>query len=51
MELVEAQVARTPDALALTGAADVTYAELNARANRLAHHLIGLGAARSRWWR
>ncbi|PSL55729.1 non-ribosomal peptide synthase protein (TIGR01720 family)/amino acid adenylation domain-containing protein [Saccharothrix carnea] len=44
VELVEAQAARTPDALALTGAADVTYAELNARANRLAHHLIGLGA-------
>ncbi|MEV1119913.1 non-ribosomal peptide synthase/polyketide synthase [Actinosynnema sp. NPDC049800] len=48
VELVEAQVARTPDALALTGAADVTYAELNARANRLAHHLIGLGAGPER---
>ncbi|MFE9746688.1 non-ribosomal peptide synthase/polyketide synthase [Saccharothrix saharensis] len=48
VELVEAQVARTPDAVALTGAADVTYAELNARANRLAHHLIGLGAGPER---
>ncbi|MFI9008491.1 non-ribosomal peptide synthase/polyketide synthase [Actinosynnema sp. NPDC053489] len=48
VELVEAQVGRTPDALALTGAADVTYAELNARANRLAHHLIGLGAGPER---
>ncbi|QQQ79105.1 non-ribosomal peptide synthase/polyketide synthase [Saccharothrix sp. 6-C] len=48
VELVEAQVARTPGALALTGAADVTYAGLNARANRLAHHLIGLGAGPER---
>ncbi|KOX18394.1 non-ribosomal peptide synthetase [Saccharothrix sp. NRRL B-16348] len=48
VELVEAQVARTPDAVALTGAVDVTYAELNARANRLAHHLIGLGAGPER---
>ncbi|MBB5803972.1 amino acid adenylation domain-containing protein/non-ribosomal peptide synthase protein (TIGR01720 family) [Saccharothrix ecbatanensis] len=48
VELVEAQVARTPHALALTGAVDVTYAELNARANRLAHHLIGLGAGPER---
>ncbi|XVS67309.1 non-ribosomal peptide synthase/polyketide synthase [Actinosynnema sp. CA-299493] len=48
VELVEAQVERTPDAVALTGAADVTYAELNARANRLAHHLIGLGAGPER---
>ncbi|GAB2963519.1 non-ribosomal peptide synthase/polyketide synthase [Saccharothrix stipae] len=48
VELVEAQVARTPDAVALTGAAEVTYAELNARANRLAHHLIGLGAGPER---
>ncbi|WP_033442424.1 non-ribosomal peptide synthase/polyketide synthase [Saccharothrix sp. NRRL B-16314] len=48
VELVEAQVVRTPDALALTGAVDVTYADLNARANRLAHHLIGLGAGPER---
>ncbi|MFD0201926.1 MULTISPECIES: non-ribosomal peptide synthetase [Saccharothrix] len=48
VDLVEAQVRRTPDALALTGEVDVTYAELNARANRLAHHLIGLGAGPER---
>ncbi|RNG18647.1 non-ribosomal peptide synthase/polyketide synthase [Streptomyces botrytidirepellens] len=41
----EEQAARTPHATALV-APDATYdfAELNARANRLAHHLIGLGA-------
>jgi len=39
------QAARTPDAFALTfGDASVTYAELDARANRLAHHLVKLGA-------
>ncbi|HYR10534.1 MAG TPA: AMP-binding protein, partial [Longimicrobium sp.] len=43
-ELFEAQAARTPNAVALVHEADsLTYAELNARANRLAHHLIGLG--------
>ncbi|MDI2591032.1 amino acid adenylation domain-containing protein [Pseudomonas sp. 681] len=40
----EAQVQRTPDALALgEGEQRLTYRELNDRANRLAHHLIGLG--------
>ncbi|HST57241.1 MAG TPA: amino acid adenylation domain-containing protein, partial [Longimicrobium sp.] len=44
-ELVEAQVERTPHAVALVYEnEEVTYAELNARANRLAHHLADLGA-------
>ena len=43
-ELVEAQVARAPEALAVQfGKESLSYRELNERANRLAHELIRLG--------
>ncbi|KAF9343518.1 hypothetical protein BGX34_006664, partial [Mortierella sp. NVP85] len=42
--LFEQQVERTPQATVLVfNGQSLTYAELNERANRLAHHLIGLG--------
>jgi amino acid adenylation domain-containing protein len=57
-ELFEAQVARSPQAIAIAFAGQqLTYAELNTRANRVAHHLrshgvqpdqlVGLCVARS----
>ncbi|GAA4238441.1 hypothetical protein GCM10022254_54400 [Actinomadura meridiana] len=47
--LIEARAARTPDRVAVTDdAAEVTYAELDARANRLAHRLIEQGAGPGR---
>ena len=43
-QLFEAQVERTPDAVALVSEEkQLTYRELNCRANRLAHHLRALG--------
>jgi amino acid adenylation domain-containing protein len=46
-EVFAAQAAATPGVVALIdGAAQVTYAELDARANRLARYLAGCGVAR-----
>lgn len=43
-QLFEAQVERTPNAIALAHEnLTISYAELNAQANRLAHHLIDIG--------
>ena len=43
-ELFEEQVARTPEAVAVVFEdRQLSYAELNAHANQLAHHLIALG--------
>ncbi|MGW0402500.1 amino acid adenylation domain-containing protein, partial [Streptomyces sp. NPDC003002] len=44
-ELFEARAAEHPDAVALAYRdEELTYRELNERANRLAHHLVALGA-------
>ena len=44
-ELFEAQVERTPDAIAVQfEGKQLTYRELNSRANQLAHYLRGLGS-------
>ncbi|MCA1695930.1 MAG: amino acid adenylation domain-containing protein, partial [Actinobacteria bacterium] len=49
-ELLQKQVARTPDAVAVSGQnTSLSYAELNARANQLARHLISLGAGPERF--
>ena len=43
-QLFEEQAVRTPDAVAVVLESQwLTYAELNARANQLAHHLVALG--------
>src|SRR6266700_2670877 len=43
-ELVEAQMDRTPDAIAIVaGDRSLTYRELDERANQLAHHLRAAG--------
>ncbi|MFJ7907176.1 non-ribosomal peptide synthase/polyketide synthase [Kitasatospora sp. NPDC096204] len=50
VELFEAQAARTPGAVAVTcGAEQLCYAELDARADRLAHRLADFGAGPERY--
>jgi amino acid adenylation domain-containing protein len=47
VDAFEAQVALRPDAVAVTfEGTSLTYAELNARANQWAHHLVGRGIGR-----
>ncbi|GKQ38416.1 non-ribosomal peptide synthetase [Streptomyces sp. A012304] len=48
-ELIEAQAARTPDAVAVAdGTGELTYAQLDERANRVAHALVEEGAGPER---
>jgi nonribosomal peptide synthetase DhbF len=48
-ELFQRQAARTPDATAVVHEqAEISYAELNTRANQLARYLVSLGAAPER---
>ena len=42
-EAIAERAAATPDAIAVAGDEVLTYAALDARANRLAHHLLSLG--------
>ena len=49
-QLFEEQARRAPDAVALAcGQRRLSYRELNAQANRLAHHLLGLGVGPDFW--
>ncbi|MGW5289891.1 amino acid adenylation domain-containing protein [Rhodococcus pyridinivorans] len=44
VDLFDAQVSRTPDAVAVvSGGTELTYAQFDARVNRLARHLISIG--------
>ncbi|MFI7115839.1 amino acid adenylation domain-containing protein [Amycolatopsis sp. NPDC049868] len=47
--MFERQVAETPHRIAVSGGESLTYAELNHRANRLAHELIAAGAGSGRF--
>ncbi|AJE43577.1 non-ribosomal peptide synthetase [Streptomyces nodosus] len=50
VERFQQQVAKTPDAVALLcRGEEVTYRELDERANRLAHHLIARGVGAEDW--
>jgi non-ribosomal peptide synthetase component F len=62
VEMFEQSVERTPEAVAVvSGQQEISYRELNQRANQLAHHLGSMGVGRkcvsescwsavSRWW-